>query len=105
MLQTGMRAPMGIRLYGDTLIKTEAVKISKTLNIDSQRKSFKPFSAAVIEMFQVFGIKNTKVYVQYCPMADNDKGGFWLSNKKEIENPYFGDMMLKCGEVKDSIEN
>jgi Cu(I)/Ag(I) efflux system membrane fusion protein len=44
------------------------------------------------------------MYVQYCPMADNDKGGFWLSTEKQVINPYFGDMMLKCGEVTDSIK-
>ena len=36
-------------------------------------------------------------------MANDDKGGYWLSIEKEIKNPYFGSKMLKCGEVKGTI--
>jgi hypothetical protein len=54
-------------------------------------------------------VKSSKVvsgslFVEYCPMANNNEGGFWLSNEKEIKNPYFGDMMLKCGSVKETIQ-
>ncbi len=45
-----------------------------------------------------------KVYYQYCPMAFNNKGAYWLSNQREILNPYFGNKMLKCGEVADSVD-
>jgi Cu(I)/Ag(I) efflux system membrane fusion protein len=37
-------------------------------------------------------------------MANGDKGAFWLSNIEEIENPYFGDEMLKCGETRETLE-
>lgn len=43
------------------------------------------------------------VYVQKCPMADSNNGALWLSAEKEIKNPYFGDAMLTCGSVIDSI--
>lgn len=39
-----------------------------------------------------------------CPMFEGDKGGSWLSISKDIKNPYFGDMMLSCGEVKKEIK-
>ncbi|MFT4674108.1 MAG: hypothetical protein ACI9R6_001009, partial [Saprospiraceae bacterium] len=29
----------------------------------------------------------------------NNTGGYWLSNSKEIRNPYFGSKMLKCGRI------
>jgi Cu(I)/Ag(I) efflux system membrane fusion protein len=48
-------------------------------------------------------LANAGVYHQYCPMAFNDKGAYWLSNEAEIKNPYFGKKMLECGEVKDSL--
>ncbi len=51
----------------------------------------------------LFGI-NQKLYSQFCPMADNNKGGFWLSLEEEIQNPYFGDAMLTCGSVEQIIE-
>ena len=44
------------------------------------------------------------MYKQFCPMAFNDQGGYWLSNSKEVRNPYFGDKMLKCGMVKVTLE-
>jgi Cu(I)/Ag(I) efflux system membrane fusion protein len=37
-------------------------------------------------------------------MANNDQGANWLSTYSEIRNPYFGDMMLSCGETHDTIE-
>jgi Cu(I)/Ag(I) efflux system membrane fusion protein len=43
------------------------------------------------------------IYVQHCPMADSNKGADWLSKEKEILNPYFGQDMLTCGEVKKKI--
>ena len=44
------------------------------------------------------------VYNQYCPMADDNKGAYWLSNDKNVLNPYFGSAMLACGSVKQVIE-
>jgi len=36
-------------------------------------------------------------------MAFGNKGADWLSEKDEVLNPYFGDMMLRCGEVKGEL--
>ncbi|WKV13922.1 DUF3347 domain-containing protein [Marivirga harenae] len=47
--------------------------------------------------------KDQKVYKQFCPMAFNNEGAFWLSDKEEIRNPYFGDKMLKCGKVQEEL--
>jgi Cu(I)/Ag(I) efflux system membrane fusion protein len=44
------------------------------------------------------------VYSQFCPMADNDKGGYWLSKEEQVLNPYYGDAMLTCGSVKQVID-
>lgn len=43
------------------------------------------------------------LYYQYCPMAFDNNGGYWLSAQEEIRNPYFGDKMLKCGRVTETI--
>jgi Cu(I)/Ag(I) efflux system membrane fusion protein len=32
-----------------------------------------------------------------------DTGAYWISDSKEIRNPYFGDAMLTCGEVKKEL--
>ena len=73
------------------------------LQINEQRKHFKQLSNNVSSAVRKFGI-NEKVYNQFCPMANNNKGGFWLSKEEQILNPYFGEAMLKCGEVKQIIE-
>ncbi|MFD2788428.1 hypothetical protein KCTC52924_01431 [Arenibacter antarcticus] len=36
--------------------------------------------------------------------ALTDKGATWLSLRKAIKKPYYGDSMLRCNSVIDSIE-
>jgi len=43
-------------------------------------------------------------YYQFWPMAFNDKGAHWISQNKEIQNPYFGDKMMKCGFTKEELK-
>lgn len=83
-------------------IKTSAQAIIDTENIDTQRKNFKSLSESIIKAARAFGTAE-KLYVQYCPMADDDEGANWLSQSEEIRNPYYGDMMLTCGNVEDII--
>lgn len=84
-------------------IKSSGNAIASTSEIKNQRDHFKRLSAQMISSIKRFGI-NQKVYSKFCPMADNDKGAYWLSLEKEIRNPYFGDAMLSCGTIKDTIE-
>lgn len=84
-------------------IKTSVNAMSKTSNIKSQRSHFKHLSSHITHAVQLFGI-NEKVYNQFCPMADNNTGAYWLSKEEQVLNPYFGNAMLKCGEVKQVIE-
>jgi Cu(I)/Ag(I) efflux system membrane fusion protein len=84
-------------------IKTTAMAISKTSNIKEQRNHFKHLSTYMINAIQVFGI-NKKVFVEFCPMANKNKGAYWISEEEKVINPYFGKEMLTCGEVKQIIE-
>ena len=84
-------------------IKVSATSISKTSNIKEQRNHFKHLSSHLINTVQLFGV-NEKVFVEFCPMADNNNGAYWLSKEEKVINPYFGDAMLTCGEVKQVIE-
>ena len=84
-------------------IKSSATSISETSDIKSQRDHFKHLSSHLINAVQLFGV-NEKVYLEFCPMADNNKGAFWLSKEEKVINPYFGEAMLTCGEVKQVIE-
>ncbi|KAF9659975.1 efflux RND transporter periplasmic adaptor subunit [Tenacibaculum mesophilum] len=85
-------------------LKSSNAEIGKTTDVSAQRKYFKVLSEHFIIAVQSFGI-NEVTYKQYCPMADSDKGAYWLSKEKQVLNPYFGEGMLKCGEVKEIITN
>ena len=70
--------------------------------VKNQRTAFINLSNAVIVLANSFGVEET-IYIQHCPMANDNKGANWLSSEKEIRNPYFGDKMLKCGSVERII--
>lgn len=73
---------------------------------DLQRLQFINLSKALINSVQSFGTSlESPLYIQFCPMANNDKGATWISTSEEIINPYFGDVMLNCGNVEDVLMN
>ena len=82
---------------------TSANSIENDSDIATQRAHFKHLSAHMISSVQLFGI-NQKVYSEFCPMADNNKGAYWISLEKEVRNPYYGEAMLTCGEVKATLQ-
>jgi Cu(I)/Ag(I) efflux system membrane fusion protein len=84
-------------------IKSSAKSIANTSDIKEHRNHFKHLSSHLIKAVQMFGV-NEKVYVEFCPMADNNNGAYWLSKEEKVINPYFGEAMLTCGEVKQVIE-
>jgi membrane fusion protein, copper/silver efflux system len=71
--------------------------------VAAQRQQFEFISALMIDLVRAFGAEDT-LYVQHCPMAFNNKGADWLAYEDQILNPYFGDEMLRCGVVQDSIQ-
>src|SRR6478609_351085 len=82
---------------------TEAAKISKATGLDEIRKTFASLSNEMKTVVKAGQVSKGELYLEYCPMANNNAGAYWLSNEKEIKNPYFGDAMLKCGSVKETI--
>jgi Cu(I)/Ag(I) efflux system membrane fusion protein len=78
------------------------VKLAKTEKLETQRELFFQLSQQLAITIKTFPVKRT-VYQAYCPMAFDNKGAAWLQASAEILNPYFGDMMLRCGEVQETI--
>ncbi len=70
---------------------------------EEMRVHFEPLSEAFIETARTLGAIGQTWYVSFCPMYDDDRGAYWLSEFEEIKNPYFGDMMLRCGEVRETL--
>ncbi|MDZ7738053.1 MAG: efflux RND transporter periplasmic adaptor subunit [Bacteroidales bacterium] len=86
------------------VLNSNIVLIAGSGDIEEQRAAFIEFNQAFYESVSTFGLNEEKVYYQYCPMADNDRGAYWLSGTEEIRNPYFGDKMLKCGETREVLK-
>ncbi len=72
-------------------------------SVKEQRTVFSALSNEIIALVKSAKIISGEFYVAFCPMANQNSGGFWLSNQKEIKNPYFGKMMLSCGSVKETF--
>lgn len=70
--------------------------------IDHQREHFELLSKDMIELVKAFGAGQL-LYQDFCPMY-GEKGAMWLSEVKEIKNPYFGKKMPKCGSLKEEIK-
>jgi Cu(I)/Ag(I) efflux system membrane fusion protein len=85
-------------------IQAHGKKIGESEDIEEQRKQFDFLSQALIKSLKVFGVEGDTFYVQHCPMANDNDGAAWLSNHEKILNPYFGEKMLTCGTVQDTID-
>lgn len=92
---------------GDDLNKIaegcKAIAAIDDASCEHQRVVFAQVSASMYDLLKAVSVKNAGAYKQFCPMAFNDKGAYWLSEEEEIKNPYFGKKMLECGEVQDSL--
>ena len=77
--------------------KEQAEHIVKS-PIDHQREHFETLSTDINDLVTLLGTEKT-LYQDYCPM----KKVSWLSETKDIKNPYYGSKMLTCGSVKKQI--
>lgn len=98
-IETGAKELKGAEAAGSA-----AGKIAAAKDIAAQRVAYADLSNHLISMVKRSGMSGGELYIDFCPMAMNDKGGYWISGIKEIRNPYFGDKMLKCGEVKETLQ-
>ena len=71
--------------------------------LEHQREHFDMLSTDMYEMVKTFGAGQA-LYQDFCPMYNNNKGATWLSETKEIKNPYMGKKQPTCGSVKEEIK-
>ncbi|MGB7785875.1 MAG: DUF3347 domain-containing protein [Salinimicrobium sp.] len=88
---------------GSTEALESAQKIAQSDDLNVQRTAFSDLSNAMEGMMRG-ALSSGELYKQFCPMAFEGKGGYWISSSELILNPYYGDKMLKCGSVKDTIK-
>lgn len=85
-------------------LKAMAEGIATAESLEAQRKAFSQFSNAITRYFKET-LSTGTLYKQHCPMAFDGKGADWFSDESEIRNPYFGDKMLNCGSVTETLTN
>lgn len=84
-------------------LKTDADAMKATADIAKQRKAFASFSSGFYQVIKAFGTNATDIRYQFCPMADEGRGAYWLSEDPSIRNPYLGRTMPSCGSTKQTI--
>lgn len=72
-------------------------------NIKHQREHFDMLSKDIYELVKT-SAAGELIYVDYCPMYNDNKGAMWLSETKVIKNPYLGKEMDTCGSVKEELK-
>lgn len=77
-------------------------KLTEAGNIDDQRAAFSELSNELLALVKD-NLSSGELFVAHCPMALNNSGAYWITQVNEIKNPYFGDKMLKCGTVKETL--
>lgn len=81
----------------------DAEHIKATSELEHQREHFVSLSHNFFKLLKGLSLNSMTLYYQFCPMADDSKGAYWLSETSEIINPYMGKRMPKCGSNKDSL--
>jgi len=91
----------------ESLIKP-LTEIIENEDLSLQRERFSALSLALQEALQanndeVINAGREALFIQYCPMAFGNQGATWLSSEGSVMNPYFGDDMLTCGVIRDTL--
>ncbi|MCB8995504.1 MAG: efflux RND transporter periplasmic adaptor subunit [Bacteroidales bacterium] len=85
------------------LIQKQTKIIDSSNEMEKQREAFILLSEKLHQAIKMYGLMGKTVYYQFCPMANSGVGAYWLSEFKDIRNPYYGEAMLTCGETKETL--
>jgi Protein of unknown function (DUF3347) len=82
----------------NALVK-DAGSISETKDVKLQRQFFSNLSTNMMALAKLVKLSSEPIYEAYCPM----KKAYWLTSENTIKNPYFGNAMLTCGSIKETL--
>ena len=91
-------------IKGGSALAAAAAAITSTADLDAQRTTFASLSEEFIALLKQSGMNSGELHVAHCPHALDMKGAYWVSNSKEIRNPYYGESMMTCGSVKETVK-
>lgn len=69
--------------------------------MEEQRPAFAEISRSIHQLITDFKTGGT-LYYAFCPMYEG--GAYWITDKQNIANPYYGEKMLTCGEIQEAIQ-
>lgn len=90
------------KVDGADKVAAAAQIISKSANVDEQRTAFSDLSTELLALVKG-NLSSGELYLAHCPMALNNAGANWITEVNEIKNPYFGNKMMKCGVIQETL--
>ena len=84
-------------------ISTGLKLVTESVDIEESRTGLSNVSEGMYALVKAYRPNENELYLQFCPMAKNNEGAYWISDTKEIINPYMGQMMPTCGMTKEKI--
>ncbi|NCT93312.1 MAG: DUF3347 domain-containing protein [Chitinophagaceae bacterium] len=78
----------------------QAASITGAKDLAQQRESFSALSLNFITLAKAVQLSDKPLYIDYCPM----KKSYWISLESAIRNPYYGNAMLSCGSIKETLQ-
>ncbi len=79
--------------------------IASSESLEAARAAFEPIGSALVRLVRIHGNPlDTPVRVAFCPMATPAGGASWIQAEAEVYNPFYGASMLRCGEIRETLE-
>jgi uncharacterized protein (DUF885 family) len=98
-MKTLSKADMDSFMFFQDKLAFDTKHISESKDITHQREHFANFSSNFFKLAKAVKMTDKPIYYAYCPM----KKSYWLSADATIKNPYFGNQMLTCGKVTETL--
>lgn len=92
--------PPGVDLHQPTEAAVRAgTLLSQAEDLAAARIPFEDLAANLLKLGDTLGTGGLDLQWVYCPMAKGGEGAYWIQGPIPLQNPYFGKVMLRCGEV------
>lgn len=84
-------------------LKKGASQLAEAQDIEAQRQAFDQLSQQLYQVVQNKDVTDKPLYWQHCAMAMDGQGANWLSYEEQVNNPYMGQRMPRCGSMEETI--
>lgn len=113
VLRESLAAPVAAGLPADRrtiwledmgLARGALERAQQASDISGLRAAFEGLSTALLSVVRELGHDGSATLFEvHCPMAFDNRGAAWLQNSDTVRNPYFGESMLSCGDVRTNF--